>query len=102
MLRVEKTGIQSNMKGAWGGPVTPYTSDYKIDEQGYRHNIRHCIDDLQIEGTYIDALMGESFCHTIAERKRVFEIAVEEANGGIFTMPYTSDPTRGLSQSGEH
>jgi 4-hydroxy-tetrahydrodipicolinate synthase len=87
-----KKYAKQNMKGVWGASLTPYTSKYKIDEDGFRQNIRHCIDNLQMEGLFLNGLMGEGFNHTIAERKRLFDIAIEESNGHMAIMPYTSDP----------
>lgn len=81
-----------NMRGVWGASLTPFTPEYKIDEDGFRHNMRHCIDHLQIEGMFLNGLMGEGFHQTIPERKRLFKIAVEESNGKMAIMPYTSDP----------
>lgn len=87
-----KAYAKQHMKGVWGASYTPFTPDYKIDEQGFRHNIRHCIDNLQIEGMFLDGLMGEAFHQSIAERKWLFEIGVDEAGGDMIIMPYTSDP----------
>jgi 4-hydroxy-tetrahydrodipicolinate synthase len=36
--------------------------------------------------------MGEGFHQTMAERKRIFKMAVEESKGRMAIMPYTSDP----------
>lgn len=87
-----KEYAKHNIKGVWGASLTPFTLDYKIDEEGFRHNIRHCIDNLQIEGMFLNGLMGEAFHQTIAERKRLFAIAVEESKGKMVIMPYTADP----------
>jgi 4-hydroxy-tetrahydrodipicolinate synthase len=87
-----KKYAKNNMRGTWIASLTPFTEDYKIDEEGFRHNMRHCIDTLEIEGMFLNGLMGEAFHQTIAERKRVFKIAVEESKGKTAIMPYTSDP----------
>lgn len=87
-----KEYAKENMKGVWGASLTPFKEDYQIDEAGFRHNMRHCIDHLQIEGMFLNGLMGEGWHQTIAERKRIFEIAVEESKGKMAIMPYTSDP----------
>jgi 4-hydroxy-tetrahydrodipicolinate synthase len=81
------------MKGLWGATLTPFTPDYKIDEAGFRHNLRHCIDGLHIEGMFLNGLMGEAFNQTIAERKKIMDIAIEEAKNDMVIMPYTSDPS---------
>jgi 4-hydroxy-tetrahydrodipicolinate synthase len=87
-----KEWARQHWKGVWAASFTPYTPDYKIDEDGFRHNVRHLIDNLELQGLFVNGLVGEGFHHTIAERKRIFKIAVEEAGGDLFTMPYTSDP----------
>jgi 4-hydroxy-tetrahydrodipicolinate synthase len=87
-----KQYAKKNMRGVWGGSLTPFTPDYKIDEDGIRFNIRHCIDHIQLGGLYLNALQGESLYQTIAERKRVMKVAVEEAKGGMAILAYTSDP----------
>ena len=87
-----KKYAKANMRGVWGGSLTPFTPKYEIDEEGFRHNIRYCIDALQLGGMYVNALQGESLYQTIAERKRVFKLAVEESNGGMAILAYTSDP----------
>jgi 4-hydroxy-tetrahydrodipicolinate synthase len=86
-----KEYAKKNMKGIWVASLTPFTPDYKIDEDGLKHNIRHCVD-IQIDGMFVNGLMGEGFHQTMAERKRVFKMAVEESKGKMAIMPYTSDP----------
>ena len=81
------------MKGLWGATLTPFTPDYKIDEPGFRQNLRHCIDALQMEGMFLNGLMGEAFNQTMAERKRIMDITMEEAKEDMVIMPYTSDPS---------
>jgi len=66
-----KQYAKQHMTGVWGASLTPFTPDYKIDEDGVRHNIRHCIDNLQIEGMFFNGLYGEAFNQTINERKRL-------------------------------
>ena len=86
-----KVYAKRNIKGLWGASLTPFRPDYKIDEDGFRHNIRYYIDHLRMDGMFINGLMGEAFHQTIPERRRVFQIAVEESKGGMAIMPYTSD-----------
>ncbi len=87
-----KQYAKKNIRGVWGGSLTPLTPDYKIDEDGFRFNMRHCIDNLQMEGMYVNALQGESLYQTVAERKRIFKLAVEESKGDMTILTYTSDP----------
>lgn len=86
-----KEYAKKHVRGVWGASLTPFTPDYKIDEDGFRQNIRHCIDHLQIEGMFVNGLMGESFHQTIGERKRLIKLAIEESKGDMVIMPYTAD-----------
>ncbi len=86
-----KEYFKQHMKGFYGAAFTPFTRDYKIDEQGIRHNMRYWIDELHIPGVFLNGVVGEGFTQTIAERKRVFEIGVEEAKGDMMILPYCSD-----------
>ncbi|MEK7877596.1 MAG: dihydrodipicolinate synthase family protein, partial [Pseudomonadota bacterium] len=61
-----KKYAKQNMRGVWGGSLTPFTPKYAIDEDGFRFNIRYCIDGLQLGGMYVNALQGESLYQTIA------------------------------------
>jgi 4-hydroxy-tetrahydrodipicolinate synthase len=85
-----KEYARETMHGIWGATYTPFTPSYEIDEEGYRHNLRYCIHDLEIDGMFINGLMGESFSQSLEERQRLFEISVEEAHGRMSTMLYTS------------
>lgn len=87
-----KEYAKKNVKGLWGATLTPFKPDFQVDEDGFRHNIRHLIDILQMDGMFINGLMGEGFHQTVPERKRLFAIAVEESKGKMAIMPYTSDP----------
>jgi 4-hydroxy-tetrahydrodipicolinate synthase len=87
-----KDYARKNITGLWGATFTPFTPDYQIDEQAWRYNIRHYIDNLELQGLFICGTAAEFWYLTTAERKRLFQIAVEEAKGKMFTMPFTSDP----------
>jgi len=87
-----KDYAKKNMRGVWGGALTPFTPKYELDEEAYRFNIRHCIDNINLGGMYVNALQGESLYQTIAERKQVMKWAVDEASGGMEILAYTADP----------
>ncbi len=71
---------RQTMKGIWAAAATPFhPGDLTIDETGLRSNLRHWIDDLKIDGLFIAGKQGEFFSMSLPERKRVMEIAVEEA-----------------------
>lgn len=78
-----KAYSRQHMRGVWAAAATPFVpGSLKIDEAGLRRNIRHWIDDLKIDGLFIAGKQGEFFSMSIEERKRVMEIAADEANAG--------------------
>ena len=79
------------MKGIWAAALTPFTSSFGIDEDGFRENINHWIDDLGIDGFFIAGKQGEFFSMTLAERKRTFELAVEACGDKAATIMSCSD-----------
>jgi 4-hydroxy-tetrahydrodipicolinate synthase len=86
-----KDYARAHMRGIWAAALTPFASDHSIDESGLRRNIRHWIDDLGIDGLFIGGKQGEFFAMSVAERKRLFDLAVEEANGRAGTVMSCSD-----------
>src|SRR5262245_44802571 len=85
-----KDYARANLRGIWAAAQTPFLPDHGIDEAGLRRNLRHWVDDLGIDGVFVAGKQGEFFSMSIAERKRVFEIAVDEI-GGRRTMLSCSD-----------
>ena len=78
-----KAYSRQSMRGIWAAAATPFVpGSLAVDEAGLRRNLRHWIDDLQIDGLFIAGKQGEFFSMSLAERKRVMEIAVEEAGRG--------------------
>jgi 4-hydroxy-tetrahydrodipicolinate synthase len=87
-----KAYAREHMKGIWAAALTPFSPDRSIDEAGFRRNMRHWARDLGIDGVFIAGKQGEFFSMSVAERKRTFEIAVEEAKqGGFQTIMSCSD-----------
>ncbi len=86
-----KAYSRRNMKGIWAAALTPFNPDLTIDEDGFRANIRHWIDDLKLDGLFISGKQGEFFSMSIEERKRTFEIAVEETGDASGTIMSCSD-----------
>src|SRR5262245_48017649 len=78
--RDAKAYSRANFRGIWAAALTPFTPDRAIDEAGLRRNLRHWADDLGIDGVFIGGKQGEFFSLSISERKRLFDIAVDEAN----------------------
>ena len=80
---------RSNWHGSFAVIVTPFTRDGEIDEPGYRKVI-----DLVIEagchGIIAAGSTGEFFLMSHDERKRVFELAVDQTGGRIPVLAGTS------------
>lgn len=86
-----KDYARENMRGIWAAALNPFNADLSLNEAGLRANIRHWIDDLDIQGLFIAGKQGEFFSMSLAERKRNFEIAVEECDGRAGTIMSASD-----------
>ena len=85
-----KAYARINLKGIWAAALTPFQPDGAIDEDGFRRNLRHWVDDLGIDGVFVSGKQGEFFSMSLAERKRTFDIAVAEI-GGARTILSCSD-----------
>jgi 4-hydroxy-tetrahydrodipicolinate synthase len=79
--RDAKAYAREHFRGIWAAALTPFTADLAIDEAGLRRNFRHWVDDLGIDGVFVSGKQGEFFSMSVAERKRTFDIAVEELGG---------------------
>jgi 4-hydroxy-tetrahydrodipicolinate synthase len=79
------------MRGIWAAALVPFASDLSVDEQGLRRNLRHWVDDLGIDGVFIAGKQSEFFSMSVAERKRLFEICVDEIGGRAGVIASCSD-----------
>jgi len=86
-----KAYAMENMNGIWAAALLPFTVDHKIDEDGFRENVRHWTQDLGIEGLFISGKQGEFFSMSVEERKRTFELAVEATGDDGYTIMSCSD-----------
>ena len=89
--RDAKAYSRAHMRGIWAAALQPFTPDFAIDEAGMRRNLRHWIDDLSIDGVFVAGKQGEFFSMSVPERKRAFEIAVDEIAGKAGTIMSCSD-----------
>jgi 4-hydroxy-tetrahydrodipicolinate synthase len=76
-----KAYARANLRGIWAAALTPFGADRAIDERAFRANLRHWVDDLGIDGVFVSGKQGEFFSMSLAERKRTFEMAVDEIGG---------------------
>ena len=86
-----KAHARAAMRGIWAACLMPFDPDGRIDETGFRANMRHWIDDLKIDGFFIAGKQGEFFSMSLAERKRSFEIALDAAGSKAGTIMSCSD-----------
>ncbi|MFK8014100.1 MAG: dihydrodipicolinate synthase family protein [Gammaproteobacteria bacterium] len=86
-----KDYAREKMRGIWAAALNPFADDLSLDESGLRANIRHWIDDLDIQGLFIAGKQGEYFSMSLAERKRNVEIAVDECGDKAGTIISVSD-----------
>jgi 4-hydroxy-tetrahydrodipicolinate synthase len=86
-----KDYARAHMRGIWAAALMPFAPDLSIDEVGFRRNLRHWVDDLGIDGVFVSGKQGEFFSMSLAERKRTFEIAVDEIGGRAGTIMSCSD-----------
>lgn len=90
--RDAKAYAREHMKGIWAAALNPFSpGDLSLDEKGFRKNLRHWIDTLGIDGVFIAGKQGEFFAMSLDERKRTFEIAVDELKGKAGTIMSCSD-----------
>jgi len=85
-----KAYARTHLSGIWAAAQTPFKPDLSIDDVGLRRNLRHWVDDLGVDGVFVSGKQGEFFSMSLAERKRTFEIAVDEI-GGARTILSCSD-----------
>ncbi|MEM8878864.1 MAG: dihydrodipicolinate synthase family protein [Pseudomonadota bacterium] len=87
-----KEFARENLRGIWAAALQPFADDGAIDEQGFRANIRHWTGELGIDGLFIAGKQGEFFSMLVAERKQVFELAVDACGqSGAGTILSCSD-----------
>src|SRR5262249_44114072 len=85
-----KAYARASLKGIWAAALPPFQPDGALDEEGFRRNLRHWVDELGIDGVFVSGKQGEFFSMSLAERKRTFDIAVDEI-GGSRTILSCSD-----------
>ncbi len=87
-----KDWAREHMRGVWAAALTPFEpGTHAIDEAGLRRNLRHWFDDLGIDGVFIGGKQGEFWALSLDERKRLFDIALEETRGKAGAIMSCSD-----------
>jgi 4-hydroxy-tetrahydrodipicolinate synthase len=82
-----KDYAREHFRGVWAATTTAFNEDLSFNADGFRRNLRHWVSTLKLGGLFVSGKQGEFFSMSVAERKRTFELAVEEAHGrcGIVT-----------------
>jgi 4-hydroxy-tetrahydrodipicolinate synthase len=88
-----KAAAKELLRGIIPGPTLPIDEHGGIDEQGYRHNVRYCIDVIGSTALYINSYYQHFWLLTGAQRRRIFEIAVEEAGGRVPLINRVAHPS---------
>src|SRR5437867_1857433 len=100
-----KEYARRHLRGLWAATLTPFTPDLALNEAGLRQNLRHWVDDLGVNGIFVSGKRGEFFSLSLEERKRTFEIAVQEIGDRAGTIAscwdMNLDNTLGLIHSAE-
>jgi 4-hydroxy-tetrahydrodipicolinate synthase len=73
-----KAYARAHMQGIWAAALVPFADDLTIDEEAFRRNLRHWIDELGIDGIFVGGKQSEFFSMSLAERKRIVEISLDE------------------------
>ncbi|MDR0900613.1 MAG: 4-hydroxy-tetrahydrodipicolinate synthase [Methanobrevibacter sp.] len=74
-----------NFEGTAVAMITPFTSDDKVDEEGYRENINFLIEN-GVDGLLAAGTTGESATITHEEQKALVDILVDEVDGRVTTI----------------
>lgn len=76
-----KAYAREHLRGIWAATLTPFTADLRLDEAGWRRNVRHWVRELGIAGLFVNGKQGEFYALSVEERKRTAELAVAEGAG---------------------
>ncbi|MCV7153329.1 dihydrodipicolinate synthase family protein [Mycolicibacterium pyrenivorans] len=79
--REAREWAREGLRGIGDSLITPFAGDDgdDIDWDAYRALVRYCVGDLQHAMLWLTSGCGEFWALTIAERKQLLEVAVEEA-----------------------
>lgn len=86
-----KAYARETMRGIWAAALNPFNDDMSFNEAGLRSNIRHWIDDLNIQGLFVAGKQGEFWSMSLEERKYNMTVAADECAGKAGTIMSISD-----------
>lgn len=88
-----KDAARELIRGIMCAPCTPVDSRGEIDEAGLRHDLRHLIDVIKVDGLYMNGYYGHFWLLSSAQRRRVIEIAADEAAGAVTLINRCAHPS---------
>lgn len=71
------------MKKLYSALLVSFDTDGNINEKGLREIVRFNIDKNKVDGLYVGGSTGENFTISTDEKKRIFEIAMDETKGAV-------------------
>ena len=66
-----------HFRGVWAATATPFTADLKLDEAGFRANLRHWIGTLKLGGLFVSGKQGKLMLRLGLDQERLPFRAVE-------------------------
>ena len=72
-----------DLKGLYSALLCSFHEDGTINEKGLRQIIRHNLAHNKMDGLYVGGSTGENFMLSTEEKKRIFEIAKDEAKDDV-------------------
>jgi 4-hydroxy-tetrahydrodipicolinate synthase len=85
-LNEAKAWARETLRDYFVTTTMPLHDDLSIDEGGMRHNIRKILELRSCGGVYVGSIYQEFSYLTLAERKRVQEVALDEVGGRVSVM----------------
>ncbi|WP_394883337.1 N-acetylneuraminate lyase [Clostridium baratii] len=71
------------MRGIYSALLVSFDKEGNINEKGLREIIRYNIDKCKVDGLYVGGSTGENFMLSTDEKKKIFDIAIDEAKGKV-------------------
>lgn len=71
------------MKGIFTALVCSFDEQGNVNEKGLREIVRYNIDEMKVDGLYVNGSTGENFLISKEQKKQIFEIVKEEAGDQV-------------------
>jgi len=84
-----KRAARECFTGLWAATATPFGPAGDIDEAALRRDVDRLTGDLRIDGLFCGGVMSEFWALSGAERRRLVEVVVEQAQGMCPVLAHT-------------